>query len=91
MLLQYMGVYKYYINPLIRTSGSSAEDHSGVCGLSFRKFYELILNKPLPLDDPLVKAKGSSWAKLNNQLAGFERIFRSHSHVLTSSTSEKIQ
>ena len=58
MLLQYRGLYKYYINPVLQKEGKVAEDSSGVCGLSFRQFYELILNKELPLNDRVAKAKG---------------------------------
>ena len=58
MLLQYRSVYKYYINLELQAKGKRAEDSSGVCGLSFRQFYELILNQKLPLNDRVAKAKG---------------------------------
>ena len=58
MLLQYRGVYKYYVNPELQIKCKAAEDLSGVCGLSFRQLYELILNQKLPLNDRVAKAKG---------------------------------
>lgn len=58
MLLQYRGLYKYYISPILQSEGKTAEDSSGVCGLSFQQFYKFMLNKQVPLNDSLAKSKG---------------------------------